>query len=38
MVQKSDGGFGYDSTDLAAIRYRIEQLKSDRIIYITDTG
>jgi len=23
MVQKSDGGFNYDSTDLAAIKYRI---------------
>lgn len=27
MVQKSDGGFNYDSTDLAAIKYRIEELK-----------
>ena len=24
MIQKSDGGFNYDTTDLAAIRYRIE--------------
>lgn len=23
MVQKSDGGFGYAATDLAAIRYRV---------------
>jgi arginyl-tRNA synthetase len=22
MVQKTDGGYGYDTTDLAAIRYR----------------
>jgi arginyl-tRNA synthetase len=24
MVQKSDGGFGYDTTDITAIRYRTE--------------
>ena len=22
MVQKSDGGYGYDSTDMAALKYR----------------
>lgn len=38
MVVKTDGGFNYDSTDLAAIKYRIEELKADRIIYITDSG
>jgi len=38
MVQKSDGGFNYDSTDLAAIKYRIEELKCDWLIYITDAG
>ena len=24
MAVKSDGGFGYDSTDLAAVKYRIQ--------------
>lgn len=38
MVQKSDGGFNYDTTDLAAIRYRIFVDKADRIIVITDIG
>lgn len=38
MVQKSDGGFNYDTTDMAAIRYRINELKADRLIYITDIG
>ena len=38
MVVKSDGGYGYDSTDLAAIRYRLLDLKVERIIYITDSG
>jgi len=38
MAQKSDGGYSYDSTDLAAIRYRFLDIKCDRIIYITDIG
>lgn len=38
MVQKSDGGYNYDTTDLAAIRYRIFEDKSERIIYVTDIG
>jgi len=36
MLQKSDGGFGYDSTDMAAVKYRLNELKADKIIYITD--
>ena len=36
MLQKSDGGFGYDSTDMAALHYRIKTLKCSRCIYITD--
>ena len=36
MVQKSDGGFGYDSTDMAAISYRLRELKAGQIVYITD--
>ncbi len=38
MVQKSDGGYNYDTTDMAAIRQRIEVEKADRIIYVTDAG
>jgi len=38
MVQKRDGGFNYDTTDLAALRYRIDEQKADWIIYITDVG
>jgi arginyl-tRNA synthetase len=38
IVVKSDGGFNYDSTDLAAIQYRLHTVKADRIIYITDSG
>lgn len=35
---KSDGGFTYDTSDLAALKQRIEEEKADRIIYITDSG
>ncbi|WP_059359718.1 arginine--tRNA ligase [Parachlamydia acanthamoebae] len=38
MVQKSDGGYNYDTTDMAAIRQRTLEEKADRIIYVTDAG
>lgn len=38
MIQKSDGGYNYDTTDMAAIRHRIQDEKADRIIYVTDAG
>lgn len=38
MVQKSDGGYNYDTTDMAAIRHRINVEKADRLIYVTDAG
>jgi arginyl-tRNA synthetase len=34
MLRKSDGGYGYDSTDVAAIRYRLGPLHASRIIYV----
>ena len=34
ILRKSDGGYNYDTTDLAAIRYRIRDLKADRLIYV----
>ena len=34
MVRKRDGGYGYDTTDLATIRYRIRELGADRILYV----
>lgn len=36
MLQKSDGGFGYDSTDMAALKYRLFELGASRAVYITD--
>jgi arginyl-tRNA synthetase len=36
MLQKSDGGYGYDSTDMAALKYRLHTVNAMRIIVITD--
>lgn len=38
MLQKSDGGYNYDTTDMAAIKHRIQEEKGDRLIYVTDSG
>ena len=42
IVQKSDGGFNYATTDLAAIRYRLAPSPqgdgAGRLIYVTDAG
>jgi arginyl-tRNA synthetase len=34
ILRKSDGGYGYAATDVAAIRYRIRDLGADRIVYV----
>lgn len=34
IVRKNDGGYTYDTTDLAAIRYRARELRADRILYV----
>ncbi|NJQ08708.1 arginine--tRNA ligase [Streptomyces lonarensis] len=36
LVRKRDGGFGYAATDLAAIRYRVQELKATRVLYVVD--
>jgi arginyl-tRNA synthetase len=33
IVQKTDGGYNYATTDLAAIRYRVQIDKAQRVIY-----
>lgn len=38
IVVKSDGGYNYSSTDLAAIWYRLNTEKAEWIIYVTDSG
>ncbi len=37
IVQKSDGGYLYATTDLAAMRYRVCELHAGRILYVTDS-
>jgi arginyl-tRNA synthetase len=34
IIRKSDGGYGYATTDMAAVRYRVHDLKADRILYV----
>ncbi|WP_433376805.1 arginine--tRNA ligase [Actinoplanes sp. CA-142083] len=34
IVRKSDGGFGYAATDLAAVRHRVRALGADRLLYV----
>jgi arginyl-tRNA synthetase len=34
IVRKQDGGYGYATTDLAALRYRIRDLHADRLVYV----
>lgn len=36
IMRNSAGGYGYDVTDMAAIKYRVDELRADRIIYVTD--
>ncbi len=36
IIRKSDGAFLYATTDLAALRYRVNELKADRVVYVTD--
>ena len=38
IIQKSDGGYNYATTDLAALKYRINTDQAHRIIYVTDAG
>jgi len=34
IIRKKDGGFGYATTDLAAIRHRLDDLKATRVLYL----
>jgi arginyl-tRNA synthetase len=34
MIQKTGGGFGYGITDLSALRYRVQSLGAQRVIYV----
>jgi len=34
IVRKADGGYGYSTTDLAAVRHRVRDLHANRIVYV----
>jgi arginyl-tRNA synthetase len=34
IIRKSDGGYGYGTTDLAAVRHRVRTLHADRMLYV----
>ncbi len=34
IIRKSDGGYGYATTDLATIRHRVTDLHADRVLYV----
>ena len=38
ILVKKDGGFTYDTSDLAALLYRLEVEKADKIVYVVDLG
>jgi len=36
IVQKSDGAFTYATTDLATIKYRVDEFQADAMLYVVD--
>jgi arginyl-tRNA synthetase len=36
IIEKSDGGYLYSTTDLAAIGFRVQELGASRVIYVVD--
>ncbi|MHC4415192.1 MAG: arginine--tRNA ligase [Planctomycetota bacterium] len=36
IIRKSDGGYLYSTTDLAAVRFRVQELRCSRVIYVVD--
>lgn len=36
IIRKKDGGYLYATTDIAAAKFRINELKANRLIYLTD--
>ncbi len=37
-IQKSDGAFTYDTSDLAALYQRVQEEKGEWLIYVVDSG
>jgi len=38
IIVKSDGGYTYDTSDMATIKYRVQEQKGDWLIYVVDEG
>jgi arginyl-tRNA synthetase len=38
IVQNRHGGYGYATTDLAALRHRVQDLGARRVLYVVDAG
>ena len=36
LIRKSNGGFTYTTTDLATVKYRVDEFKPDAILYVVD--
>jgi arginyl-tRNA synthetase len=36
IIQKADGGYLYATTDLAAIKFRVQELNAQRVCYVVD--
>jgi arginyl-tRNA synthetase len=34
IIEKTGGGYGYGTTDLAALRFRVNDLGADRVVYV----
>ena len=37
IVQKSDGGYLYTTTDIACVKYRVDHFKANRMMYFVDS-
>lgn len=37
IIQKSDGGYLYTTTDIACVKYRVENFKANRLMYFIDS-
>ena len=36
IIRKSDGGYGYGTTDIAALKFAAESDRADRVVYVVD--
>ncbi len=36
LIRKSDGGFLYATTDLAGVKYRVQEFGAERLVYVVD--